>query len=156
MADRNREVPDDDPLQCSQGGCRTIRRVTVPVALCAKHRQKLVRGTLVLEASTSLDTSLLEEDGIIDPVAVEIAAKGFRRVNLTQRERLLATALIMEVPRTPSDTPPVGEVIHERLGVPRDVAWLLIKQVRESGIDVSGVQLYAEDVNNQDPTGEMT
>lgn len=38
---------------------------------------------------------LLPEDGIIDPVAVEIAAAGTRRVRLTAAERRLAAALIL-------------------------------------------------------------
>ena len=38
---------------------------------------------------------LLPDDGIIDPVAVEIAARGTRRVRLTARERRAAAALIV-------------------------------------------------------------
>lgn len=38
---------------------------------------------------------LLPEDGIIDPVAVEVAARGTRRVRLTAAERRLAAALIL-------------------------------------------------------------
>lgn len=37
---------------------------------------------------------LLVEDGIIDPIAVEIAAKGERLVNLTETERVLAVAVM--------------------------------------------------------------
>jgi DNA-binding NarL/FixJ family response regulator len=38
---------------------------------------------------------LLPDDGIIDPVAVEVAAAGTRRVRLTVSERRLAAALIL-------------------------------------------------------------
>lgn len=38
---------------------------------------------------------LLPDDGIIDPVAVEIAAAGTRRVRLTAPERRAAAALIL-------------------------------------------------------------
>ncbi len=38
---------------------------------------------------------LLPDDGIIDPVAVEIAANGTRRVRLTAPERRAAAALIV-------------------------------------------------------------
>lgn len=37
----------------------------------------------------------IPEDGIIDPLAVEIAASGQRRVRLTWTERRIAAALIM-------------------------------------------------------------
>jgi hypothetical protein len=38
---------------------------------------------------------LLPDDGIIDPVAVEIAARGTRRVRLTAPERRAAAALVL-------------------------------------------------------------
>lgn len=38
---------------------------------------------------------VLPEDGITDPVAIEIAASGARRVALTWRERQAAAALIL-------------------------------------------------------------
>lgn len=38
---------------------------------------------------------VLADDGIIDPIAVEIAARGSRLVALTPSERLLAAALIL-------------------------------------------------------------
>lgn len=38
----------------------------------------------------------LADDGIVDPIAVEIAAKGTRPVQLTETERLLAAALLLE------------------------------------------------------------
>jgi hypothetical protein len=41
------------------------------------------------------DEWLLPDDGIIDPIAVEIAAKGERRVHLTAPERREAAELIL-------------------------------------------------------------
>ena len=38
----------------------------------------------------------LADDGIVDPIAVEIAAKGTRPVQLTGTERLLAAALLLD------------------------------------------------------------
>lgn len=46
---------------------------------------------------------LLAEDGIIDPVAVEIAARGTRRVRLTPAERRMAAALILDRGGSPND-----------------------------------------------------
>jgi hypothetical protein len=48
-------------------------------------------------------TWLLPDDGIIDPVAVEIAARGARRVRLTAAERRLAAALILARGGSPND-----------------------------------------------------
>jgi hypothetical protein len=41
------------------------------------------------------DAWMLPDDGIIDPVAVEIAAKGERRVKLTAPERSAAAEIIL-------------------------------------------------------------
>jgi hypothetical protein len=41
------------------------------------------------------DTWMLPDDGIIDPVAVEVAAKGERRVKLTAPERSAAAEIIL-------------------------------------------------------------
>ena len=38
---------------------------------------------------------IIPDDGIIDPLAVQIAASGQRRVRLTRAERRLAAALIL-------------------------------------------------------------
>lgn len=46
---------------------------------------------------------LLPDDGIIDPVAVEITAAGTRRVRLTLPERHAAAALILARGGTPAD-----------------------------------------------------
>ena len=44
---------------------------------------------------------VLADDGIIDPIAVEIAARGARPVALTPSERLLAAARILARGGTP-------------------------------------------------------
>jgi hypothetical protein len=41
------------------------------------------------------DEWLLPDDGIVDPIAVEIAAKGERRVSLTAPERRAAAEMIL-------------------------------------------------------------
>lgn len=46
---------------------------------------------------------LLPDDGIIDPVAVEITAAGTRRVRLTAPERRFAAALILARGGTAND-----------------------------------------------------
>lgn len=48
-----------------------------------------------LAAETSCNRWLLPDDGIIDPVAVELAATGQRQVRLTETERHEAVALIL-------------------------------------------------------------
>ncbi len=65
----------------------------------------------------------LPDDGIIDPVAVEIAASGARRVALTRTERQLAAARILASGGTPY-------VISERLRVSGATALALAAQCR--------------------------
>lgn len=45
---------------------------------------------------------LLPEDGVIDPVAIELAATGERSVALTETERRLAAGLILDAGGTPN------------------------------------------------------
>ena len=66
---------------------------------------------------------LLPDDGIIDPVAVEIAARGTRRVRLTARERRAAAALIVARGGTAND-------IARRLGMSGHAAGQLATSVR--------------------------
>ncbi|MFD0687345.1 hypothetical protein [Actinomadura fibrosa] len=65
----------------------------------------------------------LPEDGFVDPIAVEIAASGARRVALTPAERLLAAACILAAGLRQTD-------IAERLHVNSDTARTLAGQVR--------------------------
>lgn len=64
---------------------------------------------------------LLPEDGIIDYLAVEIAASGTRVVALTRTERLLATGRILAVDGTCYD-------IAKRLGISTRAARVLAAQ----------------------------
>lgn len=66
---------------------------------------------------------LLPDDGIIDPVAVEIAAAGTRRVRLTLPERRFAAALILARGGTAND-------ISARLHVNGQVARRLADVIR--------------------------
>ncbi len=61
---------------------------------------------------------VLADDGIIDPIAVEIAARGFRPVALTRAERQLAALRILARGGTPY-------LIAKRLHVSRTTALTL-------------------------------
>ena len=61
---------------------------------------------------------VLSDDGIIDPIAVEIAARGTRLVALTPAERQLAAARILARGGTPN-------LISERLQVSGTTALML-------------------------------
>jgi hypothetical protein len=61
---------------------------------------------------------VLADDGIIDPIAVEIAARGTRPVALTPAERQLAAARILDRGGTPN-------LISERLQVSGTTALML-------------------------------
>ena len=61
---------------------------------------------------------VLDDDGIIDPIAVEIAARGTRLVALTPAERQLAAARILARGGTPN-------LISERLQVSGTTALML-------------------------------
>lgn len=61
---------------------------------------------------------VLDDDGIIDPIAVEIAARGTRPVALTPAERQLAAARILARGGTPN-------LISERLQVSGTTALML-------------------------------
>ncbi|MDN3358926.1 hypothetical protein [Actinomadura sp. DC4] len=45
---------------------------------------------------------LLPEDGVIDPIAIELAATGERSVALTESERRIAAGLILAAGGTPN------------------------------------------------------
>ena len=74
---------------------------------------------------------LLPDDGIIDQVAVEIAAAGTRRVRLTLPERRFAAALILARGGTAND-------ISARLHVNGRVARRLADAIRADD-DMAGV-----------------
>jgi hypothetical protein len=66
---------------------------------------------------------VLADDGIIDPIAVEIAAHGMRTVALTRAERQLAAARILARGGTPY-------IISKRLHVSGTTALLLAARYR--------------------------
>jgi hypothetical protein len=74
-------------------------------------------------AGTGYASWLLPDDGIIDLIAVEIAARGTRRVRLTAPERRAAAALIVARSGTAND-------IARRLGMSGHAAKQLAVSVR--------------------------
>jgi DNA-binding CsgD family transcriptional regulator len=72
---------------------------------------------------TALYHMVLAEDGIIDPIAVEIAARGMRLVALTRAERQLAAARILARGGTP-------HLIAKRLHVSGTTAQMLAARCR--------------------------
>lgn len=69
---------------------------------------------------------VLPEDGIVDPIAVEIAASGARPVALTQTERVLAAARILAAGGSRND-------IATRLHVSGNSARHLAERARRVG-----------------------
>jgi hypothetical protein len=69
---------------------------------------------------------VLTDDGVIDPIAVEIAASGSRPVALTHAERQLAAGRILARGGTPS-------LISRRLRVNGSTARALAAQYRQQG-----------------------
>jgi hypothetical protein len=69
-------------------------------------------------------TPTLPDDGIIDPIAVEIAAAGTRPVALTRAERLVAAASILAHGGTP-------HVISKRLHVSGTTAHVLAARCQD-------------------------
>ena len=68
----------------------------------------------------------LPEDGILDPIAIELAARGIRPVALTPAERLTAAARILHHGGTPA-------VISRRLHVSGTTALTLTARIRHAG-----------------------
>jgi hypothetical protein len=73
---------------------------------------------------------LLPDDGIVDPVAVEITAAGTRRVRLSAPERRAAAALILARGGTTHD-------IAARLYISHWTAWHLAEAIRAAD-DLAG------------------
>lgn len=80
------KVAEED--RCVFPGCRQPRRDELD--LCAQYH-----GGAWGQNSDTPDETLNENDGLVDWVAVEIAAGGQRRVRLTWVERDLAAAIIL-------------------------------------------------------------
>jgi hypothetical protein len=75
---------------------------------------------------------VLPEDGIIDGLAVQIAASGKRRVRLTRTERLFAAALI--VARGGS-----AYQVGKRLGVSSSTAHALVARLTATPVELARV-----------------
>jgi DNA-binding CsgD family transcriptional regulator len=67
---------------------------------------------------------MLADDGIIDPIAVQIAARGVRTVALTRREQQLAAARILARGGTP-------DLISKRLHVSGTTALALAARCQD-------------------------
>lgn len=65
---------------------------------------------------------LLPEDGIIDPIAIDLAARGIRPVALTPAERRIAAAFILATGGTPT-------TIAKRLHMAHSTARALAEQI---------------------------
>lgn len=74
----------------------------------------------------------IPEDGIIDAIAVQIAASGQRRVRLTRTERLFAAALIMARGGT-------AYQVHKRLGVSPSTAHALVASITANPVELAEV-----------------
>ena len=65
---------------------------------------------------------LLPEDGVVDPLAISLAARGVRPVALTATERRIAAALILAAGGTPN-------MIAKRLRMAHSTARALAHQI---------------------------
>ena len=72
-------------------------------------------------------TWVLPDDGIIDPVAIEIAASGTRPVALTAAERMVAAAMILARGGTPY-------LVSKRLHVSGRTALALAAKCRQQAV----------------------
>lgn len=129
------ELPEGHPLACSRPGCNTRRRVVTPVPLCRRHFDQLRRDREIAEAEDPfLLPDELDDDGqlIVDQIAVETLAKGWRVVRATWTERALATRWIL-------DHHPENAVllVSERLGISPEVAYQLTESVRNGNAPVA-------------------
>ncbi|MHB1597044.1 MAG: hypothetical protein ACYCO9_16900 [Streptosporangiaceae bacterium] len=68
----------------------------------------------------------LPEDGILDPIAIELAARGIRPVALTPAERVTAAARILARGGSPA-------LIARRLHVSGTTALILAARIRHAG-----------------------
>ena len=85
------------------GHCITKGHENKPVRcvnLCGKCYKRLQRGTYDGTAGRprqhKIDLWLLPDDGLVDMLAVRVAANGYRPVRLTRTERKLAALQILE------------------------------------------------------------
>lgn len=128
MGKRNEQLPEGDPDACSRPDCRTRRRVVTPVPLCSRHLAQLRRARDIVQVGDALLLAEeLDEDGqpIIDGIAVEMLAKGWRVVRATWTERALAASWIVE--QHPDNA---VSLVSERMGIDPETAYQLTEAVR--------------------------
>ena len=75
---------------------------------------------------------VIPEDGIIDAIAVQIAASGQRRVKLTRTERRFAAALILARGGN-------AYQVHKRLGVSSSTAHTLVASLTANPVELGEV-----------------
>jgi hypothetical protein len=115
-------------VKCDECGARVRARKK-----CENHYRRMMRAQRGRKEVTRWtdkipDLWVIPEDGIVDELAVELAASGERRVRLTHMERRLATARILTHGGTPS-------LVYERLGLTSmSAARSLVERVRGSDI----------------------
>ncbi|MHB1877391.1 MAG: hypothetical protein ACYCPF_21340 [Streptosporangiaceae bacterium] len=78
-----------------------------------------------MTATTACWPWTLPEDGILDPIAIELAARGIRPVALTPAERLTAAARILAKGGTPA-------LVARRLHVSGTTALILAARIQHS------------------------
>lgn len=72
-------------------GTSTLAELPEDVLTLAREYKRLqMQSYRRRDGMQPVGSHLLKEDGIVDPIAVEVAASGSRLVYLTQRERVLA------------------------------------------------------------------
>jgi hypothetical protein len=117
------ELPDGHPKQCSSPNCKIRQKAHL---LCMRHLSQLLRGTFtgLPDADDRRDTGawLIPDDGIIDDVAVDVAARGQRLVCLTRTERKLAARRILAEGGTYAQ-------VARNLGCGKDMASALVREL---------------------------
>ena len=140
MVTRNDQLPEGHPLQCSYPGCGTRRHVAKPVPACLRHYAALRR------ASLPPDPLLLEDDEIVDDIAIETLSQGWRVVRATWVERAIATANI--IGQEHEDT---VQVVADRMGITPMVALALVSHVRGAGNMSELVSVPVGDMSTTNP-----
>ena len=111
-------------MQCDECAAKARARKK-----CEGHYRRMMRALRGREAITRWtdpipDLWVIPEDGVVDELAIELAASGERCVRLTHKERRLATARILAHGGTPS-------LVYERLGLTTlSAAVSLVERVR--------------------------
>jgi hypothetical protein len=131
-------VPDGDPRQCRRPTCKRIKKAH---GLCAKDAARWLRGTYTEDGTDrSVPGWQIPDDGIIDEIAIDIAATGQRRVRLTPTELRLAARRIIASGFK-------AKTLEARLGISRSYAQDLVTELstssKETGVD-NALHLYSQ------------